>query len=224
MSPPCCAAHLHAVLLHHAVLELRLDLPRRSGRMLEQRAEGGAVDLDRLGRDRRLDGGGALRLRQHRHLADVIAGGQIGQHDVLAADPARHRDRALADEIDRIVLGALFDQRVVGLELDDLAQPSTTSRRCSSSTLRREIGLDLTHHRCAVDDRLDLGHRANQLDHRVAVDLEQQRRLWSPPSVAVRRRPEMRPISPKNSLGPSRTISSGWSGSTWIPTSPSSTE
>ena len=43
-------------------------------------------------------------------------------------------------------------------------------------------------------------------------------------TVAVRRRPEINPISPKNLPGPSFTMLVGSAGSIWMPTSPSRIE
>ena len=145
--------------------------------VFEQRAERRTADLDRLGCHSGLDRGGARLVHQKCHLTDIVAGLHIGDWHFLAADLYRHDGVALADQVDRIVLGvALLDQRVVGSEFLDRRAGDNIGKQ-PVVDVGRQIRLDLANDRSAVDRLLHRGFRADQLDHRVAVDLEQQRGL-----------------------------------------------
>ena len=82
---------LHGQVGRRAFLELFLQAQLERRNLVDRALERGTVETNCLGRDRGACTRRTMRLTHQRHLADIVASGDIGQHDFLATDVARNR-------------------------------------------------------------------------------------------------------------------------------------
>ena len=219
-SRPCWSS-MKAVELAGASAMSLLKRREQLGLALEQRAEGVAVSLMTSDLIAARDRGGAAAAVDQRHLADIGAGGEVGEEDRLAADILLDHHRALADDEDVVVVLALVDDRLAGLDALTISALASTSTRSSRGEARAEHLQQLPLGRDAGDLALRRRHGRHQLQRRVARDLDARSR-------PTRRGPWRRACGPKSgrprrrsSPAPIGTVIAGLVGSTSTSTEPS---
>ena len=138
---------------------------------------------------------------EQRHLAHVVAGGDVGEHDFAC----RRSSRDIVTEPRRM----RYRPSAASPSLEQIARRPRTSgsarrRRASSRSAAGSIVREIRAHarasgtprRSALAHRLD---RRDQLQHRRGAASRAARSRGPRLTVAERRRPEIRPSSPKNS-------------------------
>jgi hypothetical protein len=94
---------------------------------------------------------------------------------------------AVPDQVERIA-GVSFPEDDASFGTTSTVAFATSSPRSEAGSAGKEIALDRADEECLVDERLHAGRRSEELEHRLARDLDDARRPTAI-AVAVRRRP-----------------------------------
>ena len=183
-----------AALFDHAHDRVARPLIRR-----DEREEIALFDRDGLAAHRGGDGRRAeVGVPEERHLAHVVARGHVGARDVDALGILEGDLRGpLADDVHHVTGVALADEDVALVERLGLRGPGELLEE-RGIDVGEDRRLEQAEHERLVQAALDALDRADELEH---LRCAASRAAGSPrcaTTVADRRRPESRPISPKN--------------------------